>query len=66
MSCAVVFTTQAICLDSFPPIFYMNDVSKQICRLIAAINEASGKIIAAHTFDAGCVATGLFFSWLLP
>ncbi|KAG7701069.1 hypothetical protein KL933_003092 [Ogataea haglerorum] len=43
----------ATCLDSYPPIFYLNDTSKKIIKLINLLNESAGKIIAAYTFDAG-------------
>eukprot|EP01041_Mallomonas_annulata_P009155 gene9155-18966_t len=43
----------ATCLDTYPPIFYMNDVSKSIIRLVHVLNENAGKIVAAYTFDAG-------------
>lgn len=43
----------AVCLDSFPPIFYLNDTSKKIIKLVHKLNEQEGKIIAAYTFDAG-------------
>lgn len=43
----------ATCLDTFPPIFYLNDVSRAAIRVVEDINAAAGKIIAAYTFDAG-------------
>ena len=43
----------AVCLDTYPPIFYMNDVSKAIIRLCHVINAHFGSIKAAYTFDAG-------------
>jgi diphosphomevalonate decarboxylase len=43
----------AICLDTYPPIFYMNDVSKQIIQLITRYNSYYGQPRAAYTFDAG-------------
>lgn len=47
----------ATCLDTTPPIFYMNDVSRSIVQLVEELNRASeqdgkGKI-AAYTYDAG-------------
>ncbi|KAI1869534.1 hypothetical protein JX265_006624 [Neoarthrinium moseri] len=43
----------ATCADTYPPIFYMNDVSRAAVRAVEAINTAAGKTIAAYTFDAG-------------
>jgi len=47
----------ACCLDTDPPIFYMNDVSRSIIALVTELNRASkaaGKgLIAAYTYDAG-------------
>ena len=43
----------ATCLDTYPPIFYMNDISKSVIQVIHAYNEWAGKIRAAYTFDAG-------------
>ena len=43
----------ATCLDTYPPIFYMNDVSKSVIRIIHVYNEWAGEIRAAYTFDAG-------------
>ncbi|KAF2002707.1 diphosphomevalonate decarboxylase [Amniculicola lignicola CBS 123094] len=43
----------ASCLDTYPPIFYLNDVSRAAIKAVEVINAAAGKIIAAYTFDAG-------------
>jgi diphosphomevalonate decarboxylase len=43
----------ATCLDTYPPIFYMTDISKTIIRLCHVINEYYGSVKAAYTFDAG-------------
>lgn len=43
----------ATCLDSYPPIFYMNDISKRIVQLCHTINNISGETIVAYTYDAG-------------
>ncbi|KAF3765326.1 Diphosphomevalonate decarboxylase [Cryphonectria parasitica EP155] len=43
----------ASCADTYPPIFYMNDVSKAAVRAVEKINEAAGRTVAAYTFDAG-------------
>ncbi|WVR06247.1 diphosphomevalonate decarboxylase [Kwoniella sp. DSM 27419] len=43
----------SVCLDTSPPIFYLNDVSRAIIAVVEELNRASGKIIAAYTFDAG-------------
>jgi len=43
----------ATCLDTYPPIFYLNDVSRAAIKVVEGINAAAGKIIAAYTFDAG-------------
>ena len=43
----------AVCLDTYPPIFYLNDTSQAIIRLITAYNAYCQKICAAYTFDAG-------------
>lgn len=43
----------ATCLDTYPPIFYMNDTSHDIIRLVHVINNHYGKVVAAYTFDAG-------------
>lgn len=43
----------ATCLDSWPPIFYLTDVSRAAIRLVHDLNRAAGKTICAYTFDAG-------------
>ncbi|KZS98659.1 Diphosphomevalonate decarboxylase [Sistotremastrum niveocremeum HHB9708] len=47
----------AVALDTEPPIFYMNDVSRAIVNLIVEYNRAStaagGPLKAAYTYDAG-------------
>ncbi|BFZ12530.1 hypothetical protein BsWGS_15569 [Bradybaena similaris] len=43
----------AVCLDTYPPIMYLNDTSKFIIRLVHYINEMLGVEKVAYTFDAG-------------
>ncbi|KAI0213028.1 Diphosphomevalonate decarboxylase [Lamellibrachia satsuma] len=43
----------ACCLDTFPPIFYMTDTSRDIVRLVHAVNSHFGENKVAYTFDAG-------------
>jgi len=43
----------ATCLDTTPPIFYMNDTSRAAVRMVDMINEKEGRTVAAYTFDAG-------------
>ena len=43
----------ATCLDTWPPIFYLNDTSRAAMRMVEAINSAEGEVVAAYTFDAG-------------
>jgi len=43
----------ATCADTYPPIFYMNDVSRAAIRAVESINTAAGAAVAAYTFDAG-------------
>ncbi|CAH1776145.1 unnamed protein product [Owenia fusiformis] len=43
----------AVCMDTHPPIFYMNDTSKQIIRFVHDFNNEENTIRAAYTFDAG-------------
>ncbi len=43
----------AVMLDSFPPITYLNDISRAVIYAIHELNNAEGTPIAAYTFDAG-------------
>lgn len=43
----------ATCLDTYPPVFYMNDVSRRVVAAVHKLNEACGRAVAAYTFDAG-------------
>lgn len=43
----------AICLDSWPPIHYLNDVSRAAMNAVETANRKAGKLVAAYTFDAG-------------
>ncbi|KAJ0002145.1 hypothetical protein NQD34_001941 [Periophthalmus magnuspinnatus] len=43
----------ATCLDTYPPIFYLNSVSQQIINVVHKYNEHYGETRVAYTFDAG-------------
>ncbi len=43
----------AVMLDTFPPIMYLNDVSREIIRAVHEFNARKGGICAGYTFDAG-------------
>ncbi|KAK9473311.1 GHMP kinase [Dipodascopsis tothii] len=43
----------AVCLDSTPPIFYMNDTSRSVIALVEKLNALHNRVVAAYTFDAG-------------
>ncbi len=43
----------AVMLDTWPPIMYLNDISREIIYALHELNAAEGKTIAAYTFDAG-------------
>ena len=43
----------SVCLDTYPPIFYLNDISSSIIQLITAYNQHHKQTRAAYTFDAG-------------
>ena len=42
-----------MCLDSYPPIFYINDRSKEIIKQATKINNGKGRNIVAYSIDAG-------------
>ncbi|KAL5019645.1 hypothetical protein ScPMuIL_003141 [Solemya velum] len=43
----------SVCLDTYPPISYMKDVSHQIVRMVHCLNSICERNIVAYTFDAG-------------
>ncbi|XP_061132712.1 diphosphomevalonate decarboxylase [Syngnathus typhle] len=43
----------ATCLDTYPPIFYLNTVSHQVINLVHRYNSHYGQTRVAYTFDAG-------------
>ncbi|KAI3646589.1 hypothetical protein MP228_009517 [Amoeboaphelidium protococcarum] len=43
----------AVCMDTYPPIFYLNDTSKQVIAWVHKFNQAAGRMVLAYTFDAG-------------
>lgn len=43
----------ANCAATFPPIYYMNDVSRAVVAAIHRMNEETGRTVAAYSFDAG-------------
>ena len=43
----------SVCADTYPPIFYMNDVSRTIVRIVHAYNKWAGETRVAYTYDAG-------------
>lgn len=43
----------ATCLDTYPPIFYLNSTSQKIISLVHQYNAYHNEIRAAYTFDAG-------------
>merc|ERR1712071_38523 len=43
----------AICMDTFPPIEYLNSTSRKIMDMVHRYNGQSGEKVLAYTFDAG-------------
>nr|XP_026693140.1 diphosphomevalonate decarboxylase [Ciona intestinalis] len=43
----------AICMDTFPPLRYLNNVSEKIMNFVYSYNERCGSTRVAYTFDAG-------------
>ena len=43
----------AICLDTLPPIFYMNNTSKLIVNIVRDLNAENPHNVAAYSIDAG-------------
>ncbi|MGB9598849.1 MAG: diphosphomevalonate decarboxylase [Minisyncoccales bacterium] len=43
----------AVMLDTWPPLFYLNELSKEIIFTVLELNKKEKKNIAAFTFDAG-------------
>ncbi|KAJ8343387.1 hypothetical protein SKAU_G00307160 [Synaphobranchus kaupii] len=43
----------ATCMDTYPPIFYLSDVSRSVINLVHGYNRHYGETRVAYTFDAG-------------
>lgn len=58
----------ATCLDTFPPIFYLNDLSRQIIALAHRFNAHHGrtKVPAGHTGPAGLLGCGAVVPHQVP
>ena len=46
----------AICQDTYPPIFYLNETSHALINFVTQFNQVSKEIKLAYTFDAGIVS----------
>ncbi|KAJ4730538.1 Diphosphomevalonate decarboxylase [Rhynchospora pubera] len=53
LACSDSNQFHAVCLDTSPPIFYMNDTSHRIINLVEKWNHSEGTPQVAYTFDAG-------------
>ncbi|KAI6654858.1 Diphosphomevalonate decarboxylase [Oopsacas minuta] len=43
----------AICMDTLPPLFYLNEVSHKIINMVHRYNEQCSEVRLGYTFDAG-------------
>ncbi|OIV90964.1 hypothetical protein TanjilG_16924 [Lupinus angustifolius] len=53
LTCADSNQFHAVCLDTSPPIFYMNDTSHRIISIVEKWNHSEEAPQVAYTFDAG-------------
>jgi len=53
LACADSNQFHAVCLDTLPPIFYMNDTSHRIISCVEKWNRSEESPQVAYTFDAG-------------
>ncbi|CAN0871949.1 Diphosphomevalonate decarboxylase MVD2, peroxisomal [Linum grandiflorum] len=53
LTCADSNQFHAVCLDTSPPIFYMNDTSHRIISCVEKWNRSQATAQVAYTFDAG-------------
>ncbi|KAG4907438.1 hypothetical protein JHK86_055922 [Glycine max] len=53
LTCADSNQFHAVCLDTCPPIFYMNDTSHRIISIVEKWNRSEEAPQVAYTFDAG-------------
>ncbi|KYQ59823.1 Diphosphomevalonate decarboxylase [Trachymyrmex zeteki] len=47
----------AVCLDTYPPCIYMNNISNNIMNFVHSYNDAVNDVKVAYTYDAGPNAT---------
>lgn len=43
----------SVCMDTFPPLFYLSGVSHKIINMVHLYNEICGEVRVGYTFDAG-------------
>jgi len=46
-------------LDTYPPIFYLNDVSRSVISIVHAYNACAGEILTAYIFGIVCFGVAL-------